>query len=112
MSAMPTLAGMVSRASAFSARPGNDTLFPSADTERIMRIAHVLVASTALFAAINPAAAASQAEWEACKGNDPDRSIAACTRIIQRRGETTTDAAIDHHSRSPADANKGSGGHP
>src|SRR5262245_17927189 len=105
----PTSAGSVSRASAFPDRPGNDTLFPSADTERIMRIAHVLVASTALFAAINPAAAASQAEWEACKGNDPDRSIAACTRIIQRRGETTTDAAIAYYSRGSAYANKGDG---
>src|SRR5262249_13353238 len=105
----PTSAGSVSRASAFPARPGNDTLFPSADTERIMRIAHLLVASTALFAAITPAAAASQADSEASKANDPDPSIAACMRTIQRRGEAASDAWIARYSRGSACANKGDG---
>jgi tetratricopeptide (TPR) repeat protein len=54
----------------------------------------VLVGTVALLAVMAPAAAASRADWDACKGNDPDQSIAACTRIIQGRGETAKDSAI------------------
>jgi tetratricopeptide (TPR) repeat protein len=38
--------------------------------------------------------------------DDPDRSIAACTRIIQGRGETAKDSAIAHQ-RQLAYRNKG-----
>jgi len=54
-----------------------------------------------------PAVAASRADWDACKGDDPDRSIAACTRIIQGRGETAKDSAIAHHQRGLAYRSKG-----
>ena len=59
-----------------------------------MRILRVLIGTAALFGATASAAAASRADWDACKGDDPDRSIAACTRIIQGRGETAKDSAI------------------
>jgi lipoprotein NlpI len=72
-----------------------------------MRILSVLVATAALFAATAPAAGASRADWDACKGDDPDRSIAACTRIIQGRGETAKDSAIAHHERGLSYKSKG-----
>ena len=67
----------------------------------------LLVATAALFALTAPAAAASRADWDACKGDDPDRSIAACTRIIQGRGETAKNSAIAHHERGLAYRSKG-----
>jgi tetratricopeptide (TPR) repeat protein len=72
-----------------------------------MRILSVIVATAALFAVAAPAAAASRADWDACKGDDPDRSIAACTRIIQGRGETAKDSAIAHHERALSYKSKG-----
>src|SRR5262249_7737007 len=80
--------------------------FPSA-RERIMRILRVLIGTAALFAATAPAAAASRADWDACKGDDPDRSIAACTRIIQGRGESAKESAIAHHERGISYKSKG-----
>jgi len=67
----------------------------------------LLVATAALFAVTAPAVAASRADWDACKGDDPDRSIAACTRIIQGRGETAKNSAIAHHERGLAYRSKG-----
>src|SRR5262249_6946051 len=75
--------------------------------EQIMRILSVLIAAAAVFALAAPAAAASRADWDACKGDDPDRSIAVCTRIIQGRGETANDSAIAHHERAPSYRRKG-----
>ena len=72
-----------------------------------MRILSVLIGATALFALAAPAAAASRADWDACKGDDPDRSIAACTRIIQGRGETAKDSAIAHPERGLSYKSKG-----
>jgi tetratricopeptide (TPR) repeat protein len=67
-----------------------------------MRISKMLIGSVALLAVIAPAAAASRADWDACKGNDPDHSIAACTRIIQGRGETAKNSAIARRYRGLA----------
>jgi len=72
-----------------------------------MRILTLLIGAAALFAVAAPAAAASRADWDACKGDDPDRSIAACTRIIQGRGETAKDSAIAHHERALSYKSKG-----
>jgi Tfp pilus assembly protein PilF len=72
-----------------------------------MRILRVLIRIAALFALTAPAAAASRADWDACKGDDPDRTIAACTRIIQGRGETAKDSAIAHHERALSYRSKG-----
>src|SRR5262249_42505859 len=75
--------------------------------ERIMRILTLLSGTAALFAVAAPAAAASRVDWDACKGDDPDRSIAACTCIIQGRGETAKDSAIAHHERGLSYKSKG-----
>src|SRR6516165_1783137 len=75
--------------------------------EQIMRILSVLIGAAALFALAAPAAAASRADWDACKGDDPDRSIAACTRIIQGRSESAKDSAIAHHERALSYKSKG-----
>ena len=72
-----------------------------------MRILTLLVGAAALFAVTAPAVAASRADWDACKGDDPDRSIAACTRIIQGRGETAKDSAIAHPERGLSYKSKG-----
>ena len=71
-----------------------------------MRILTLLIGAAALLSVIAPAVAASRADWDACKRDDPDRSIAACTRIIQGRGETAKDSAIAHQ-RQLAYWNKG-----
>src|SRR5262249_32674896 len=75
--------------------------------EQIMRILSVLIGAAALFALAAPAAAASRADWDACNGDDPDRSIAACTRIIQGRSESAKDSAIAHHERALSYKSKG-----
>jgi tetratricopeptide (TPR) repeat protein len=67
----------------------------------------VLVGTVALLAVTAPALAAGQVDWDACKGNDPDQSIAACTRIIQGRGETAKDSAIARVYRGHAYRHKG-----
>src|SRR5260221_502233 len=92
---------------AFPSGSENDTLPYLLPREQIVRILSVLVAPAALFAATAPAAGASRADWDACKGDDPDRSIAACTRIIQGRGETAKDSAIAHHERGLSYKSKG-----
>jgi tetratricopeptide (TPR) repeat protein len=61
----------------------------------------VLVGTVALLAVI-AAAPASRADWGACKANDPDQSIAACTRIIEGSGETAKDSAIARRFRGLA----------
>src|SRR5262245_20773111 len=67
----------------------------------------VLVGTVALLAVTAPALAAGQVDWDACKGDDPDRSIAACTRIIQGRGETAQRLANAHYNRGVAYKDKG-----
>jgi len=59
-----------------------------------VRILTLLTGAAALLSVIAPAV------------DDPDRSIAACTRIIQGRGETAKDSAIAHQ-RQLAYRNKG-----
>src|SRR5262249_56871328 len=67
----------------------------------------VLVGTVALLAVTAPALAAGQVDWDACKGDDPDRSIVACTRIIQGRGETAQRLANAHYNRGVAYKDKG-----
>ena len=67
-----------------------------------MRILRVLIWTAALCALTAPAVAASRGDWDACKGDDPDQSIAACTRIIQGRGETAKNSAIARRYRGLA----------
>src|SRR5262249_38288454 len=62
----------------------------------------VLVGTVALLAVIAPAAPASRADWDACKANNPDQSIAACTRIIEGSGERAKDPAIARRFRGLA----------
>jgi lipoprotein NlpI len=50
----------------------------------------------------SPAWAASQRDRHDCEANDPDRSIAACTRILQGRGETAQNRAMAYNNRGIA----------
>jgi hypothetical protein len=43
-----------------------------------------VIAFAALFAA--SAFAASKKDWDDCDGNDPDRTIAACTDLVEYAG--------------------------
>jgi lipoprotein NlpI len=67
----------------------------------------VLVGLAAFVAASCPVLAASERDWNDCKGSDPDRSIAACTRILQGGGETTRNRAIARYDRGLAYDRKG-----
>ncbi len=53
------------------------------------------------------ATAASQRDWKDCEGGDADRAIAACTRILQGRGETARNRAVAHLNRGIAFYEKG-----
>jgi len=55
----------------------------------------------------SPAWAASQRDRHDCEANDPDRSIAACTRILQGRGETAQNRAKAYYNRGNAWRGKG-----
>ncbi len=67
-----------------------------------MRTLRMLIWTAALCAIAAPALAASRGDWDACKGDNPDQSIAACTRIIQDRGETAKNSAIARRYRGLA----------
>jgi tetratricopeptide (TPR) repeat protein len=54
-----------------------------------------------------PAAAAPQHDWDDCRARDPDRAVAACTRILQGRGETALKRAEAYNARANAFAHKG-----
>ena len=47
----------------------------------------------------SPASAASQRDRHDCEANDPDRSIAGCTRILQGRGETAQNRGMAYNKR-------------
>ena len=59
-----------------------------------------VIAFAALFAAAS-AFAASKKDWDDCHGDDPDRAIAACTRIINDRSESQKNRAVAYNSRGP-----------
>src|SRR5262249_15564843 len=59
------------------------------------------LAITTLFAAL-PATAAAQRDWADCKADDPDRSIAGCTRIIEARGGSPHNRAVAYDYRGVA----------
>lgn len=54
-----------------------------------------------------PATAASRRDWNDCKADDADRSIAGCTRILQGRGETADNRARAYNNRGAAYQTKG-----
>src|SRR5262249_20858369 len=93
---------------AFPPGSSTDTLADGRHGERMMHILlRVLVGTAALLAVTAPALAAGQVGWDDCKGDDPGRSIAACTRIIQGRGETAQRLANAHYNRGVAYKDKG-----
>lgn len=64
-----------------------------------MRIVAVvgLLLSGLLFAP--PCFAQSKKDWAECSGNEPDKGIPACTRIINRKKETRNDLSIAYFNR-------------
>ena len=66
----------------------------------LLRIVAALVLTGAALAA--PAFAASQQDWDDCKGNDTDRSIAGCTRVIADRSESLYTRAQAYNYRGNA----------
>src|SRR5260370_424375 len=72
-----------------------------------MRILTLLIGTAALFAATAPAAGASRADWDACKGDDRDRSIPPCTPQIQGAGQTAKNCRLAHYERGLSYKSKG-----
>ncbi len=72
-----------------------------------MRVLGVLIAAVALSMTAANALAASKQDWDDCQADDPDRSIAGCTRIIDSRGETPKNRAIAFYNRGIAYSDKG-----
>jgi lipoprotein NlpI len=60
-----------------------------------------------LCAVATTVSAASKKDWDDCQADDPDRSIAGCTRIIQSRSETPKNRAIAYYNRGIAYSDKG-----
>ena len=60
-----------------------------------------VIAFAALFAAAS-AFAASKKDWDDCHGDDPDRAIAACTRVVNDRSESQKNRAVAYNSRALA----------
>lgn len=69
-----------------------------------MRIAAVCLVALALAPA---AVADSKQDWDDCTSSDPDVSIAGCSRIIERGGESKNNIAIVYFDRGIAHQNKG-----
>src|SRR5260370_1411901 len=72
-----------------------------------MRILTLLIGTAALFAATAPAAGASRADCDACKGADGARWVVHCTPVVEGRGEIANDCAIAHYERGLAYKSKG-----
>jgi tetratricopeptide (TPR) repeat protein len=54
-----------------------------------------------------PVIAEGQRDWDDCRADDLDRSIAACTRILQGRDESSTSRAEAYNNRGKAWNQKG-----
>ena len=73
-----------------------------------MRLVECLCATIAVVALMSmPAMAASRRDWNDCEANDPDRSIAGCTRLLQGRSETAHNRAVAYSNRGAAYNDKG-----
>ena len=72
-----------------------------------LRIGVLLIAIGALAAAECPALAASQRDWDACISQDPDTSIAGCTRILDAGDETPKVHSTVYNARGVAYKRKG-----
>lgn len=49
---------------------------------------------------IPPAFAQSKKDWAECSGSNPDKGIAACTRILDRGKDPRNNLAIAHYNRA------------
>ena len=58
-------------------------------------------------AAVTIAEAAADAAWEDCTAESPDRSIAGCTKVMQRVRDAPTRRALASFNRAAAYAAKG-----
>jgi hypothetical protein len=69
----------------------------------------VITRSAAIAAILStfPVMAAGQRDWDDCRADDPDRSIAACTRILQGRGEAASKRAEAYNNRADGWTHKG-----
>jgi len=72
-----------------------------------VRVLGILVAAAAFCTVATSALAASKKDWDDCQADDPDRSIAGCTRILDGRGETPKNRAIAFYNRGIAYSDKG-----
>jgi len=72
-----------------------------------MRPSVLLYRLIAFFVFASPALAASQQDHRDCKGNDPDRSIAGCTHIIEDQNESTASRAAAANNRGVEYRRKG-----
>lgn len=72
-----------------------------------MRFVGLLGGLVAVLAFSGSALAASQSARNDCKANDPDRSIAGCTQILQDKSELAHNRAIAYYDRGLAYADKG-----
>jgi tetratricopeptide (TPR) repeat protein len=72
-----------------------------------LRIGVLLIAIGVLAAAECPALAASQGDWDACKSQDPDTTIAGCTRVLDAGDETPKVHSTVYNARGIAYKRKG-----
>jgi tetratricopeptide (TPR) repeat protein len=49
----------------------------------------------------------SQRDWDDCKANDPERSIAGCTRILERKDESIRNLSVAYNDRGLAFRRRG-----
>jgi tetratricopeptide (TPR) repeat protein len=68
-----------------------------------MRFSATMISVVLLVAIATPAFAANQLDWDECtQTGDRDRSIAGCTRVIQRGDETAQIRALAYNNRGVA----------
>jgi tetratricopeptide (TPR) repeat protein len=72
-----------------------------------MQIFGLLIGASLLLVTAPTVLTANQRDWDDCKANDPERSIAGCTRILERKDESTHNLSVAYNDRGLAFRRRG-----
>jgi tetratricopeptide (TPR) repeat protein len=72
-----------------------------------MQIFGLLIGASLLLVTAPTVLTANQRDWDDCKASDPERSIAGCTRILERKDESIRNLSVADNDRGLAFRRRG-----
>jgi tetratricopeptide (TPR) repeat protein len=72
-----------------------------------MQIFGLLIGASFLLVTAPTVLTANQRDWDDCKASDPERSIAGCTRILDRKDESIRNLSVAYNDRGLAFRRRG-----